>query len=75
MKIVAVFDKKSGLFDNPVACRHAGEALRDFENLKKKPETKFGANPEDYELMLIGEWDYSTGRMENVPHVTLSSGV
>lgn len=74
--ICAVFDKKTGLYDNPFTVRHVGEAVREFDTVRKMPETKFGKNPEDFDLMHIATWNPSQGRFENLDsHQTLTTGV
>lgn len=74
--VCAVYDKKTGLFDNPFTVRHPGEAIREWDIVRKNPETKFGKNPEDFDLFLIANYDYSSGAMEPLqPHTHLASGV
>lgn len=71
--VIAVYDRKIALFELPNVFRHNGEALREFTTLKTKPDTKFGANPEDYDLYQIALFDDETGQFENVtPHVGLT---
>lgn len=75
-KLVAVYDKKTGLYDNPFTVRHPGEAIREWDIVRKNPETKFGKNPEDFDLFQIGEYDDTLGELiPNKPHIHLSSGV
>jgi len=74
--ICAVFDKKSGLFDPPFVCRHTAEALREWEVVKKLPETRYGKNPEDYELRHVGWYDCTCADFESLkPNIQLSAGV
>lgn len=74
--VIAVYDKKIGLFDQPFTVRHNGEAIREWDIVRKNPETKFGKNPEDFDLFQIGNYDEVTGAFENLtPHTHLSSGV
>lgn len=74
--LVAVYDKKIGLFDPPVPVRHIGEAIRMFADIKKNPDTKFGMHPEDFDLFQIGVYDEPSGTVENLqPHIHLESGV
>lgn len=74
--IVAVYDKKIGLFDQPFVCRHKNEAVREWGIVKENKETKYGKNPEDFELYWIAEFDESTGQFENLqPHEHIASGV
>lgn len=74
--IVAVYDKKVGMFDPPFTCRHIGEAVREWSQIKKNADTKFGKNPEDFDLFQIGVYEEQTGTFENLqPHIHLDSGV
>lgn len=76
LPVCAVFDKKCGLYDNPFIVRHTGEATREWSVVKQNPETKFGKNPEDFDLMEIASFDASKGTYENLSSpVTLQSGV
>lgn len=75
-QVIAVYDKKTGLFDNPFFVRHTGDAIRQWDIVRKNPETKFGKNPEDFDLKQIAVYDDEAGEIENLkPHVHLSSGV
>lgn len=74
--VVAVFDKKIALYETPVIVRHNGEAIREFEILRKDTNTKFGKNPEDFDLFQIANYDETTGQYENLsPATHLISGV
>lgn len=75
-KMIAVFDKKTALFDNPFSVRHVGDAIRQWDVVRKDTENKFGKNPEDFDLFQIGEYDDETGTLTTLtPHLHLSSGV
>jgi len=74
--VITVFDKKTGLFDRPFVCRHVGEAIREWDMLRKNQETKFGKNPEDFDLYHIGDYDDVTGAITTLqPHNHLATGV
>jgi len=75
LKMVATFDKKTGLYDPPFTCRHLADALREWDVVKKDPKTKFGKNPEDFDLFQIGEYDDEIGAPEPMKPLHLSSGV
>lgn len=73
--LIAIYDRKTGLFERPFICRHIGEAIRDFEVIKKETNTRYGKHPEDFALIQIGEYDDEMGTVENSkPQITLSSG-
>lgn len=74
--IVSVFDKKTALYDSPILTQHVGTAIREWDHLRKDPQTKFGKNPEDFDLFQIGTFDPSMGTVENIiPPTHLASGV
>lgn len=74
--MLAVYDKKTGLYDNPFIVRHNGDAIREFDHLRKDTNTKFGKNPEDFDLFQIGNYDAASGNVEILqPHTHLASGV
>lgn len=76
LSVCAVFDKKTGLFDRPFHVRHNGEAIREWDIVRKNPETKFGKNPEDFDLFQVAYYDDNSGDHETLtPHVHLASGV
>ena len=63
--LIAVYDKKTSLYENPFVVRHNGEAIREWDHVRKDPNTKFGKNPEDFDLFQIGTYDSELGRIEN----------
>lgn len=62
--ILAVYDKKTGLYDRPFTARHVNDALRDLAILKQDDQTKFGKNPEDFELFQLGTYEDETGAIQ-----------
>lgn len=73
--VVAVFDRKTALYDKPHAIRHTGDAIREFEHLLKDPKTRFGMNPDDFILRQIATFDPNDGSYTNItPPVDLASG-
>lgn len=74
--VIAVFDKKAGLFDNPFCVRHIADAIREWDVIRKDTTHKYGKNPEDFDLIHIGTYNFSTAQTTNLqPHQPLSSGV
>lgn len=74
--VCAVYDKRTGLFDKPFTVRHVAEAIREWDIVRKNTETKFGKNPEDFDLHQIATWDDSTGLYNNIqPTTQLAAGV
>lgn len=75
MPVCAVFDKKTGLYENPFVVRHVGEATREWDLVVKNKDTKFGKNPEDFQLMELGTYDFTLGKFENITPRTLATGI
>lgn len=74
--VIAVYDKKTGLFDNPLTVRHNGEAIREWDVVRKDEKTKYGKNPEDFDLFQIATYNDETGEIASLrPHTHLASGV
>lgn len=74
--VCAVFDKKTGFYTQPFHVVHTGEAIREWSVVIKDDKTKFGKNPEDFDLYHIGSYDLRSGKYENLPHPTiLASGI
>lgn len=76
LNVIAVFDKKTALYDQPFTIRHNGDAIRQWDIVRTNQETRYGKNPEDFDLFQIGTYDDETGTFENLtPPTHLASGV
>lgn len=74
--LIAVYDKKLGLYDAPFTVRHPGEAQRQFLDVCQQKDSRFGMHPEDYELYELGTYDMATGHVEHIsPFKHLCNGV
>lgn len=62
--IYTVYDKKTKSYGSPFGVRFEEEALRSWENVKKDRNTKYGTNPEDYDLYETAIFDDDTGEIE-----------
>ena len=63
VKLYAVLDQASGVYDGPVPAAADGVAMRNFANMAKNENTAIGMNPRDYSLWRVGVWDDSTGEI------------
>ena len=61
VKLYAVLDSASAVYDGPVPSQTDGVAMRNFINMAKNPDTAVGRNPECFSLWRVGEWDDATG--------------
>jgi len=57
LQIFAVYDSKAQAYLPPFFLPQKGMATRIFQNTANDPKHQFGANPEDYCLFHIGEFD------------------
>lgn len=74
--IIAVYDKKIGAYESTHVARHIGDAIRDWDHIRKDPATKFGKHPEDFDLFELGTLDEETGIITpKSPFTHLASGV
>lgn len=64
VKLYAVLDKASGVYDGPVPCNADGVAVRNFTNMANDFNTPIGKNPEDYSLWRVGEWNDADGKLK-----------
>lgn len=63
-KAYMVFDSACGVYMGPLIFLTDGEAIRDFTNLARKPDTKVGSNPEHFTLYRVGEVDDAKGTLK-----------
>jgi hypothetical protein len=59
--IYSVFDKKAGIYRNPVTFKTTAESVRAFGQLCADPTTELSIYAEDYQLELVGEFNTITG--------------
>lgn len=64
LTIAAVYDLKAQSFDQPFTCHNAAVAEREYRTVLKDPKTKYGANPDDFQLYQLGYVNVETGEME-----------
>jgi len=64
MKIFSIYDSKAETWTNPIIAQTTAAGIRAFERAANDPNSDFSASPGDYSLMELGEWDASTGRIE-----------
>jgi len=63
VKLYAVLDRASGVYDGPVPCTTDGVALRNFTNMAKNPDSTIGKNPEYFSIWRVGEWNDADGEI------------
>lgn len=62
-RIYMVEDVKAGVHHNPLIMISDGEAHRSFTGAANNKETIIGANPEDFRIWAIGEFNEVTGEI------------
>lgn len=70
--VITVFDRKTSSFQNPMTYKHVGDAIRDFDTVKKDDKTKIGQHPEDFELYKIGEFNEDNGEITPIKPLQLA---
>ena len=61
VKMYAVYDSASGVYDGPIPAIADGVALRNFTNMALDGTTPIGKNPECFSLWRVGEWNDADG--------------
>lgn len=62
MKMFSVKDSVSGTFASPVSFAHENIVIREYKTaINSHPDSIIGANPQDFALYLIGEFDENSG--------------
>lgn len=74
IKVCAIYDRKTRCYERQFFIRFLEEALREWELLLTKKETKYGSNPEDFEMYLIGEFDDESGELIPMKPMQISGG-
>lgn len=72
VKMFAVFDNKADLYMTPFFFPANGQAIRAFSDLANDSNTVVGRHPEDYKLVVLGEFD--DGNAEFYPSGVVSLG-
>lgn len=71
-KFYAIKDTKADFYHHPNLLRNKGEVMRAVGNAINSDKGELAANPEDYSLFEVGEFDEQTGMIkgyENKIHV------
>lgn len=66
IRMYSIYDKKVNVYQPPLFCHNAGDALRTCHMHFSNPETKVNKYPEDFDVYDIGEYDDQTGQLK--PH-------
>ena len=69
MILVSVVDKKAEAFGPVFTSKNVAIATRDFSQACQDPQSNLNKFPEDYELILLGEFDETSGKIKPIePH-------
>jgi hypothetical protein len=74
LKLYAIFDTASGVYDGPHKARGHGEMIRSFSDICCNKDHPIGAHPEHFFLYHVGEWNDDTGTLEPIDRVCLITG-
>lgn len=64
LEMVAVYDRAVESYGRPVFVTHTGEAVRGFIDERDNKDSQVGKHPEDFSLFHLGEYDDSSGRVQ-----------
>lgn len=63
VKLYAVLDTASAIYDGPIPAQTDELAVRNFGNMARDIKHPIGKNPEYFSLWVVGEWDDSKGEV------------
>lgn len=63
LNIYTVFDSAVGAYMRPFVMQSDGQAVREFMDQAKNPETVVSRHPEDYALFRVGMFDDNKGEL------------
>ena len=63
VKLYAVLDSASGVYDGPVPAHTDLIAMRNFTDVAKNPDSAVGKHPSDFSLWNVGTWNDATGEV------------
>lgn len=66
MKIVTIYDVKTEAYLQPMFFQSLAQAERSFEDVCNDKTHAIGQHPEDYSMVLVGEWDEILGQLQTV---------
>jgi len=69
----SIFDSKANCFTCPQPARSQGEAVRIFSDEANNPKSVISQHPEDFSLILVGEFNEQTGVFTPVNHTNLGN--
>lgn len=64
LKVFAILDTKSNIFNVPFFMRTTGEAIRAFADLANDPQSMLYKHPDDFRLFHIAEYDQELAAFE-----------
>lgn len=71
VKVYSILDVKSDTFSPPFIAPTNGVATRMFFEIATDGQSTIAKHPEDFKLVLIGEFDDASGDISAVAHVSL----
>jgi hypothetical protein len=63
INMYSVYDKKAEVYSQPFTAINDEVAQRIIKNCVNNPEHNYGLNPEDYQLLKVGEFNDSEGQI------------
>lgn len=61
IRMYSVYDNRAEIFNAPFFIPSEGQAIRDFGDLVRDPQSRVSKHPDDYNLVYLGVFDDSTG--------------
>ena len=75
LKLYAVLDTCSGVYDGPVGNHNDESAVRAFGDILAREGSPINLHPEHFILFRVGEWDDATGTVKEIVPAALCKAI
>ena len=73
LKMLAMKDLKSNVYEKPFCVRTVADGIRAFEGVANDSNTQIGQFPADFALYVIGDYDDEKGMLTSISHESLGT--
>ena len=74
LRMFAIFDSASGVYDRPICFRAVGEALRFWKHMVLNKDSVVAKSPKDFSFYQVGEYDDECGEVRALNKICVQTG-
>lgn len=73
--LFSIFDKKAAAYSPPFSAPTRGAAVRMFSDVASDPQSMVCKHPEDFQLVIVGDFNPDSGAVEGVKMEVLAEAL